>query len=135
MGNRQRGYAMKDEGFEHLKVYQSAYQLALQIFKITKEFPKEEKYALIDQIRRSSRSVCANLAEAYRKRLYLKHYVSKMSDADGECSETMVWLSFSKDCGYLSEEASEQLRSECQEIGRMLGFMMAHPAEFGVKIE
>ena len=126
---------MKDEGFEHLKVYQLAYQVALQIFKITKEFPKEEKYALTDQIRRSSRSVCANLAEAYRKRLYLKHYVSKMSDADGECSETMVWLSFSKDCGYLSDEAAAQLRSECQEIGRMLGFMMAHPAEFGVKVD
>jgi four helix bundle protein len=66
-------------------------------------------------------------------KVYLKHYVSKMSDADGECSETMVWLSFSKDCEFLSEELSEQLRGECQEIGRMLGFMMTRPAEFGVK--
>lgn len=126
---------MKDEGFENLTVYKVAYKLAMRIFEITKEFPKEEKYALTDQIRRSSRSVCANLAEAYRKRLYLKHYVSKMSDADGECSETMVWLSFARDCGYLSDEQCEQLRGDGQEVGKMIGYMISHPAEFGVKEE
>ncbi len=126
---------MKDEGFEHLTVYRLAYKLAMQIFEISKDFPKEEKYALTDQIRRSSRSVCTNLAEAYRKRRYLKHYVSKMSDADGECSETIVWLSFSKDCGYLSANLCEQLSNDCQEVGRMLGYMMAHPAEFGVQLD
>ena len=90
---------------------------------------------MTDQIRRSSRSVCANLAEAYRKRLYLKHYVAKMSDADGECSETLVWLSFSRDCECLTVEQCEPLRSDCQEVGRMLGYMIAHPGEFGVKVD
>ena len=126
---------MTEEGFEHLTVYRLAYKVAMRVFSITKDYPREEKYALTDQIRRSSRSVCANLAEAYRKRLYHKHYVSKMSDADGECSETMVWLSFSKDCEYLSDDVYVQLRNECQEVGKMLGYMMAHPAEFGVKVD
>lgn len=126
---------MKEEGFEHLTAYKVAYGLAMKIFQVTKDFPKEEKYALIDQIRRSSRSVCANLAEAYRKRHYLKHYLSKMSDADGECSETLVWLSFSRDCQYLTAESCEPLRNECQEVGKMLGYMMAHPAEFGVNVD
>ncbi len=126
---------MKTEGFEQLTVYKLAYGLAMKIFHASKDFPKEEKYALIDQIRRSSRAVCANLAEAYRKRQYPKHYASKMSDADGECSETLVWLSFSCDCKYLTLEQYEPLRSECQEIGKMLGYMMAHPAEFGVKMD
>ena len=126
---------MKSVGFEQLTVYKMAYVLAMQIFRVSSGFPKEEKYALTDQIRRSSRSVCANLAEAYRKRQYLKHYLLKMSDADSECSETLVWLSFAKDCGYLTSEQYEPLREECQEIGKMLGHMMAHPAEFGVRVE
>ena len=126
---------MKEDGFEQLKVFKMAYALAMKIFEISKSFPKEEKYALTDQIRRSSRSVCANLAEAYRKRLYLKNYVSKMSDADGECSETLVWLRFSCDCKYVDEGACELLCNDCQEVGKMLGYMMAHPAEFGVKVD
>ena len=126
---------MKDEGFEHLTVYKFAFGLAMKIFHVTKDFPKEEKYALVDQIRRSSRSVCANLAEAYRKRRYPRHYESKMSDADGECSETLVWLNFSRDCKYLTVEQYEPLRNDCQEVGKMLGYMMAHPSEFGVNVD
>jgi four helix bundle protein len=85
-----------DDGFKRLKVYQLAYELAKKIFIITKDFPVEEKYSLTDQIRRSSRSICTNFAEGYRKRSYPKHFVLKMSDADSECSETKVWLDFQK---------------------------------------
>ncbi|MBK8658210.1 MAG: four helix bundle protein [Bacteroidetes bacterium] len=81
------------EGFKSLRVYQMAYDGAMEIFSVSKLFPKEETYALTDQVRRSSRSVCACIAEAYRKRLYPKHFVSKLTDADGECAETMVHLS------------------------------------------
>ncbi len=86
---------MKD-GFEGLKVYELAYAGAMRIFRLSKAFPKEEKCSLSDQIRRSSRSVCSNTAEAYRKRRYLKHYVMKLTDADGEASETIVWLNFAR---------------------------------------
>jgi len=92
------------EGFRSLKVYSLAYKLAMEIFHLTKSYPKEEMYALTDQIRRSSRSVCANICEGYRKRRYPKHFSSKMTDADGEYSETIVWLEFSRDCKYISEE-------------------------------
>jgi four helix bundle protein len=81
-----------ESGFKSLKVYQMAYELAMKIFTITKGFPKEEVYSLTDQMRRSSRSVCTNIAEAYRKRIYPKHFSSKITDADGEASETLVWL-------------------------------------------
>ncbi len=90
--------------FKKLKVYQIAYELAMEIFQISKNFPKEELYSLTDQIRRSSRSVCSNIAEAYRKRIYPKHFVSKITDADSEVSETMVWIDFSKDCKYISKD-------------------------------
>ncbi len=87
-----------NRGFKNLKVYQLAYQLAMEIFEISKKFPKEETYSLTDQIRRSSRSVCSNIAEAYRKRRYPKNFTSKISDADGESSETLVWIDFVKNC-------------------------------------
>jgi four helix bundle protein len=90
--------------YKDLIVFQKAYQLAMDIFEETKKFPKEEKYSLIDQIRRSSRSVCTNLAEAYRKRRYKAHFISKLSDSEAENTETEVWLDFSKDCKYLSIE-------------------------------
>ncbi len=91
-------------GFRDLKVYQLAYELAMEIFRESKSFPPEEKYSLTDQIRRSSRSVAANIAEGYRKKRYLKMFVNKMADADGEATETQVWLDFARDCGYLSVE-------------------------------
>lgn len=108
-------------GFTDLKVYQASYQFAMEIFKITKNFPKEEKYSLIDQIRRSSRSVCSNIAEGYRKKIYPKSYLSKLVDADGECSETIVWLNFAKDCSYLAKTDYDDLLAKYKCIGAMLG--------------
>ncbi len=122
------------EGFEGLRAYELAYAGAMEIFGLTKAFPAEEKYALTDQIRRSSRSVCANMAESYRKRRYVKHYVMKLSDADGEASETLVWISFAKDCGYVTADTYEKLGLCYHEIGKLLGFMMDHPDKFGVRI-
>ncbi len=107
-----------------------SYQSALEIFHLTKEFPVEERYSLTDQIRRSSRSVPANIAEGYRKRQYPKAFVNKMSDADGEATETTLWLDFSKDCGYLSPQNHERLINKYEEIGRMLGHMILHPEKF-----
>ncbi|MGH9820830.1 MAG: four helix bundle protein [Pyrinomonadaceae bacterium] len=89
------------DGHKSLKVFQLSYKLAMEIFEISKIFPKEERYSLTDQIRRSSRSVAANIAEGYRKRQYPNAFANKMSDADGESTETQVWLDVSKDCGYI----------------------------------
>ena len=116
--------------FKDLTVYQKAYTLAMKIHDISKSFPKEEKYSLTDQIRRSSRSVCANIAEGYRKRRYPKHFTSKMTDADGEASETMVWLDFAKDFGYLNIDEYSSILTEYEEIGKMLGGMANHPEKF-----
>ena len=91
-------------GFRDLIVYQKAFALAMDIFAITKKFPKEETYSLIDQIRRSSRSVCGYIAESYRKRKYPAHFVSKLTDADMENSETSVWIEFSYACRYITQE-------------------------------
>ena len=117
-------------GFRDLKVYQLAYRLAMEIFELSKSFPAEEKFSLTDQVRRSSRSVAANIAEGYRKKQYVKMFVSKMADADGEATETQVWLDFARDCGYLSPERQRELTSGYEEIGRMLGGMIAHPERF-----
>ncbi len=116
--------------FKDLKVYQKAYTLAMKIHQISKSFPKEERYSLTDQIRRSSRSICANIAEGYRKRRYPKHFTSKMTDADGEASEKMVWLDFAKDFGYFNVDEYSSLFSEYEEIGKMLGSMANHPEKF-----
>ena len=121
---------MMDYSFKSLKVYQMSYELAMDIFEITKSFPKEEKYSLTDQIRRSSRSVCSNLAEAYRKRRYPKNFTSKISDADGEASETVVWINFSFDCKYINEEIKERLLKKYEEVGKMLGGMANNPEKF-----
>jgi len=119
-------------GYKELKVYQLAYRLAMEIFEITKTFPKEERYSLVDQIRRSSRSVPTNIAEGYRKRQYLKMFVSKLADADGEVAETQVWLDFSLDCGSLSREKHQNLLHRYEEVGRMLGGMITHPEKFTI---
>ena len=113
-----------------LKVYKKAYALAMEIFNISKRWPAEEKYSLTDQIRRSSRSVCSNLREAWAKRRYEAHFISKLTDADGENSETDTWLDFAKDCGYLSEEHHRYLVEECQAVGAMLGSMIKKPTPF-----
>jgi four helix bundle protein len=115
------------ERFQDLNVYKKAFELQQEIFKITKRFPKEEIYSLTDQIRRSSRSIGANIAEAWHKRRYEAHFVSKLSDADGEQAETQHWLDTSLSCGYLSSEEYEKLFNMCKEIGRMIGKMIKNP--------
>jgi len=118
------------QGFRDLKVYQMAFELAMEIFQESKKFPVEEKYSLTDQIRRASRSVAANIGEGYRKKQYPKMFVSKMADADGEATETQVWLDFAHRCGYLSSLRQIELREGYEEVGRMLGGMIAHPERF-----
>ena len=117
-------------GYRDLKVYQLAYKLAMEIFNESKAFPKEERYSLTDQIRRSSRSIAANIAEAFRKRRYPNMFVNKLSDSDAETAETQVWLDFSRDCGYLPQERHRELTEGYEEVGRMLGSMMATPEKF-----
>ncbi|MDR9414644.1 MAG: four helix bundle protein [Gracilimonas sp.] len=118
------------QGFKDLKVYQLSYKLALEIFHISKNFPKEEKYSLTDQIRRSSRSVPTNIAEAYRKRRYPKHFVSKLTDSDAECSETIVWVDFALDCGYINPKQHQFFNQKYDEVGKMLGSMIQSPKKF-----
>lgn len=116
-----------------LKVYQAAYALAMEIFTISKAWPTNERYSLTDQIRRSSRSVCSNLREAWAKRRYLAHFVSKLTDADGENSETDSWLDFARDCGYLSPDDHGRLSGKTEEVGAMLGAMIKDPSPFVIK--
>ena len=120
-------------GFKTLLAYQKAFDLAMQIFKISKTFPVEERFALTTQIVRSSRSVCATIAEAYRKRDYIKHYRSKLTDADSENAETNLWIDFALACNYISEEESIRLNSQNDEIGKLINFMINNPGKFGVR--
>jgi four helix bundle protein len=119
-----------NQGFKNLTVYQLAFKLAVEIFHITKKFPSDEKYELTSQIRRSSRAVCSNIAEGYRKRKYPKHFSSKMTDANGEASESIVWLDFAENFGYLTEEDCFALYIRYEEVGRILGSMAMHPEKF-----
>src|SRR5215510_4839297 len=118
------------QGFRGLRVYQLAFKLAMEIFHESKKFPSEEKYSLTDQIRRASRSVASNISEGYRKKRYPKSFINKMSDADGEASETQVWIDFAHACGYITEALQLRWREGYEEIGRMLGGMIAHPERF-----
>lgn len=118
-------------GHRDLKVFQLAYKLAMEIFNESKSFPKEERYSLTDQIRRSSRSVATNIAEGYRKRRYPNMFVSKMADANSEGAETQVWLDFARDCGYLSQDRHDALIIGYEDVGKMLGSMIATPEKFG----
>ncbi len=121
-------------GHRDLKVFQLAYQLAMEIFHLTKHFPREEVYSLTDQIRRSSRSVAANIAEGFRKRRYPNMLVNKLTDCDGEATETQVWLDFALDCGYMSKEKHDRMIEGYEEVGRMLSGMMADPKRFAPSI-
>jgi len=107
-------------GYKDLKAYKLSYDLAMEIFEITKNYPKEEKYSLVDQIRRSSRSVAANIAEGWKKRSYRKMFVSKIIDSAGEAGETEVWLDISKDAGYLTIEDHKRLSLKYVELNKML---------------
>jgi len=113
-----------------LEVYREAYALAMEIYRISRTWPPEERYSLTDQIRRASRSVCSNLREAWAKRRYEAHFVSKLTDSDGENSETDTWLDFAKDSGYLKEEDHGRLVARCSSVGRMLGSMLKDPSKF-----
>lgn len=120
--------------FTSLLAFKKSFQLAMRIFEISKSFPIEEKYSLTDQIRRSSRSVPANIAEAYRKRAYPKHFTSKLSDSDAENSETFTWLLFANKCNYINSEIFQELSNEIEEVGKLIHFMMNNPSKFGVKL-
>jgi len=117
-------------GYRDLRAYQAAFRLAMRIFDESKRFPKDERFSLIGQMRRSSRSVAANIAEGYRKRQYPGMFAAKMADVDAEATETQVWLDFALECSYLSKEAHKELTAGYEELGRMLGGMVTQPKKF-----
>ncbi|WP_395052197.1 four helix bundle protein [Flavobacterium sp.] len=117
--------------YRDLLAYKKSFTLAMLIFEVSKNFPKEEKYSLTDQIRRSSRSVTVTITESYRKRVYPKNFFSKLTDAEAENSETQVWLDFSKACGYLLESKYNELTGLNNEVGKILYYMMNNPDKFG----
>lgn len=121
---------MQIKSAKELNVYKKGYGLAMSVFKLSKNFPAEEKFALTSQIRRSSRSICLNLREAWAKRRYEAHFISKLTDCDGENSETGSSLDFAKDCGYIAIEQHTALTALCKEIGGMLGNMINRPGPF-----
>jgi four helix bundle protein len=110
-----------------LQVYQKAFGCAMDLFELSKTFPKEETYSLTDQLRRSSRSVCANLAEAWRKRRYQAAFISKLSDSESEAAETQVWIEFAVKCNYLPRDRAEPLYRTYDEVLRTLVGMITHP--------
>jgi len=124
---------MRINSAKDLDVYKKAYLLAMLIFEISKKFPKEELYSLTSQIRRSSRSVCLNLREAWAKRRYQAHFVNKLTDSDGENSETDTLLDITKDCRYITDEKYNELQGLSTEIGKMLGSMINNPEPFLIK--
>lgn len=119
--------------FKQLEVYKTSRALSGRVFQLSKSFPREETYSLTDQIRRSSRSVGAQLAEAWGKRPYKKHFTSKLTDADGEQLETQHWIEVANDCGYLSDENCTELLKMCEAVGRMISSMIEKSDSFCVK--
>ncbi len=120
----------KISSFKELRVYKLAFEVQQEIFEASKRFPAEERYALTDQARRASRSIGANISEAWQKRRYLAHFVSKLTDADGEQAESQHWLDTAAACNYISEDKRKGLLGKCSRIGQMLGTMMAKPEKF-----
>ena len=118
---------------QDLKVYCKAFDAAMTLFELSKGFPRKEEYSLTSQIRRSSRSVCANLAEAWRKRRYELHFISKLSDSEAEAAETQVWLQFAVKCGYVSREVASGLYRTYDEIIRTVVGMINHPDQWTVR--
>ena len=118
------------ESFRDLNVYQAAFELQQLLFRASKSFPKEERYALTDQLRRASRSIGANIAEAWQKRRYPAHFISKLTDADGEVAETEHWIDTAWSCEYLDDDVRAVLSSQCRSAGRMLGVMMKSPSKW-----
>ena len=116
--------------YKNLLVFQKAYALVMEIFEISKRFPREEQYSLTDQIRRSSRSVCTNIGEAYRRRRYKAHFLSKLNDSESENTEAEIWLNFSKDCLYMEQPDYENLITKNTEVGKLLWYMINNPDKF-----
>ena len=116
--------------FKTLLAYKKGFALAMEIFNLSKNFPKAELFSLTSQIVRSSRSVCSNISEGYRKRQYEKHFKSKISDADSENSETQLWLDFALACEYISSEKKIELQSKSEEVGKLLNYMINNPDKF-----
>lgn len=116
--------------FRTLIAYQKSFKLAMKIFHLIKDFPPEEKYDLCSQIKRSSRSVSSSIAEAYRKRKYPAHFVSKISDADMENTETQTWFDYALSCKYINKVKYTELNKESEEVGKLLNYMMEHPEKF-----
>jgi four helix bundle protein len=121
------------ESYKDLRVFQNAMDRAMQIFELTKSFPAEEKYSMTDQMRRSSRSVCSNTAEAWRKRRYRAAFISKLSDAEGEACETQVWIEFARRCGYLEDDICDELDSAYDQILGQLVKMINEPEKWLIK--
>ena len=119
--------------YRELRVYQNAFESAMKIFEFTKTFPAEEKYSMVDQMRRSSRSVCANLAEAWRKRRYPAHFVSKLSDCESEAEETRVWLEFALRCKYINQATFDELDSNYDLIIGQLVRMISEPEKWTIR--
>lgn len=117
-------------GFKKLEVYKLAFNLSMSIFKVTLKFPDDEKYGLTSQVRRSSRSLCANLAEGYRKRRYPNHFISKLTDCDMENSETSVWLDFALACEYITSSQHREFIRGNESIGKLLNYMIRNPKKF-----
>ena|SRR2546423_9029316 len=118
---------------KNLNVYKKAYALAMEVFELSKRFPLEERFALTSQIRRSSRSTCLNLREAWAKRRYEAHFISKLTDCDGENGETESSLDFARDCGYISKTKHAELDAVCAEVGKMISGMIRKAPSFGTK--
>lgn len=116
--------------YKELLAYQKGYELAMKVFHISKRFPPEEKYSLTDQVRRSSRSICTNLAEAYKRRRYKDYFVSKLNDSETENTETQVWFDFSKDCGYITIQEYKELTFLNDETGKLIWYMINNPDKF-----
>jgi len=116
--------------FKDLKVYQISFEVAMEIFRLTKGFPSNEQHCLTSQVIRSSRSVCSNIAESYRKRRYPSHFISKLTDADMENTETLVWIEFAKTCGYINQDTAAKLEYKANEVGKLLSYMIKNPGKF-----
>ena len=116
--------------YKDLLAFKKGYELAMEIFIISKRFTPEEKYSLTDQIRRSSRSVCTNLAEAYRRRRYNDYFISKLNDCETENAETQVWLDFSQDCKYITSKEYNHLSEKNDEVGKLIWYMINNPDKF-----
>lgn len=121
--------------YKNLRVYQNSFESAMEIFEITKTFPKEEKYSLVDQIRRSSRSVCANVAEAWRKRRYKGAFIAKMSDAESEAAETQVWLEFAVKCNYMKEPVAFELQAKYDQVIGQIVKMIEEAHKWVIKVK